>query len=87
MELVETDCLNINCAKITKTEIIIVGRETAIKRTMKRSGMNRRQVEDRLAKQMGVDELLLLSDFSVYNDEDKPLLPEIADLLNQLQHA
>lgn len=72
---------------VDKVLVVWSGRETAIKRTMKRSGMNRRQVEDRLAKQMGVDELLLLSDFSVYNDEDKPLLPEIADLLNQLQHA
>lgn len=72
---------------IDKVVAVWSGRETAVKRTMKRSGMSRRQVEDRLANQMSVDELILLTDYSLYNDEDKPLLPEIIELLNQLKDA
>ena len=72
---------------IDKVVAVWSGRETAVRRTMKRSGMSRRQVEDRLAKQMSVDELILLTDYSLYNDEDKPLLPEIIELLNQLKDA
>lgn len=72
---------------IDKVVAVWSGRETAVRRTMKRSGMSRRQVEDRLAKQMSVDELILLTDYSLYNDGDKPLLPEIIELLNQLKDA
>ena len=38
-----------------------------------------------MQKQMSSDEMLLLSDYSLYNDNGKPLLPEIKALLEELQ--
>ena len=48
--------------------------------------MSRMQVESRMNNQMGTDELLLLSDYSLYNDGDEPILPWIASLLGQLKN-
>ena len=58
--------------------------ETAVRRTMQRSGMSRSQVFSRMQKQIGVDELLLLSDFSIRNDGDNPILPAVISLLEEL---
>lgn len=58
--------------------------ETAVRRTMQRSGMSRSQVFCRMQKQIGVDELLLLSDFSIRNDGDNPVLPAVISLLEEL---
>ena len=53
---------------VDKVLVVWAEKETAIERTMERSGMNRVQVENRMNNQMGVDELLLMSDYSLYND-------------------
>ena len=58
--------------------------ETAIKRTMTRSGMSRMQVMSRLQKQTAADDLLLLSDFSIYNGGNNPVLPAVVSLLDEL---
>ena len=58
--------------------------ETAVRRTMQRSGMSRSQVFSRMQKQIGVDELLLLSDFSIRNDGDNPVLPAVISLIEEL---
>lgn len=69
---------------VDRTLVVWADKETAIERTMKRSGMSRRQVESRMLKQMSADELLLLSDFSIYNDKNSPLLPPVTELLAEL---
>ena len=53
---------------------------------MERSGMNRVQVENRMNNQMGVDELLLMSDYSLYNDGDEPLLPQVIGIIEELKN-
>ena len=70
---------------IDKVLVVWADKETAIKRTMGRSGMSRSQVESRLNNQMCADELLLLSDYSIYNDGDEPVLPQVISLLDQLK--
>lgn len=70
---------------VDKTLVVWADKETAIQRTMLRSGMSRRQVESRMLKQMSADELLLLSDFSIYNDKNSPLLPAVTELLAELR--
>ncbi len=72
---------------VDKVLAVWAGKETAIRRTMERSGMTRRDVENRMAKQMNCNDLLLLSDFSICNDEGEPLLPEITELLHQLKNT
>jgi hypothetical protein len=46
--------------------------------------MSRSQVLSRMQKQMSADELLLLSDFSIYNSGEKPVLPAVVSLLAEL---
>lgn len=72
---------------VDKVLAVWAGRETAIARTMSKSGMSRMQVEDRMRNQMTTDELLLLSDYSIYNDGDNPLVPEVLELVAQLKGA
>ena len=70
---------------VDKVLVVWADKETAVKRTILRSGMSRSQVESRLNNQMSPDELLLLSDYSIYNDGDEPVLPQVIYLLNQLK--
>lgn len=69
---------------VDKVLAVWTDEETAIERTMARSGMSRSQVMNRLQKQMTTDELLLLSNFSIYNGGDNPVLPEVVSLLDEL---
>lgn len=70
---------------VDKVLVVWADKDTAIRRTMERSGMSRTQVENRMNNQMSPDELLLLSDYSIYNDGAAPVLPEVISLLNQLK--
>lgn len=70
---------------VDKVLLVWADKETAIRRTIKRSGMSRNQVLSRMQKQVSSDELLLLTDFSIYNDGNTPLLPEVISLLNELK--
>lgn len=70
---------------VDKVLVVWADKETAIRRTMKRSGMSRNQVLSRMQKQVSSDELLLLTDYSIYNDGDTPLLPEVVSLLDELK--
>ena len=69
---------------VDKVLAVWTDKETAITRTMNRSGMSRSQVLSRMQKQMSADELLLLSDFSIYNSGEKPVLPAVVSLLAEL---
>lgn len=70
---------------VDKVLVVWAGRETAIERTMKRNGMSRNQVVSRIQKQLSSDELLLLTDYSIFNDGNTPLLPEVVSLLEELR--
>lgn len=71
---------------VDKVLVVWAEKETAIERTIERSGMNRVQVENRMNNQMGVDELLLMSDYSLYNDGDEPLLPQVIGIIEELKN-
>lgn len=58
--------------------------ETAISRVVERSGLMRSQVLSRLKNQMSADELLLLSDYSLYNNGNSPILPALIKLLEEI---
>ena len=72
---------------VDKVLVVWAGTETSIERTMKRSGMSRNQVVSRMQKQLSSDELLLLTDYSIYNDGNTPLLPEVIELLEELRNV
>ena len=67
---------------VDKVLVVWADKETCIRRTIKRSGMSRNQVVSRMQKQMSSDELLLLSDYSLYNDGEEPLLKATGALLD-----
>lgn len=70
---------------VDKVLVVWAEKETAVRRTMERSGMNRVQVESRMNNQMSVDDLLLMSDYSLYNDGDEPLLPRVMNIVEELK--
>lgn len=69
---------------VDKVLVVWASKETAISRTMSRSGMSRQQVISRMEKQLTADELLLLSDYSICNDGNKAILPSVISLLECL---
>ena len=69
---------------VDKVLAVWTDKETAIERTMRRSGLSRTQVLNRMMKQMVTDDFLLLSDYSLYNGGDNALLPKIVALLDEL---
>ena len=71
---------------VDKVLVVWCEKETAIARTVARSGLSRAQVESRMKNQMVADEFLLLSDYSLYNDANSQLLPELQSLLEPLKN-
>ena len=71
---------------VDKVLVVWADKETVIKRTIGRSGMTRGQVESRLNNQMSVDDLLFLSDYSLYNDGEIPILSQVVSLVEQLKN-
>ena len=70
---------------VDKVLLVWADEETAIKRVMESRGMRRTQVVRRLQNQMSVDELLILSDYSLRNDGDTPILPQLVDIIGELR--
>ena len=70
---------------VDKALVVWCDKETAILRTMARSGMSRQQVLNRMQKQIPVEDLLLLSDYSICNNGNEPILPELHSLLEKLR--
>ena len=69
---------------VDKVLVVWTDKETAITRSMQRSGMSRNQVLNRMEKQMATDDLLLLSDFSIYTGGDNAVMPDVVALLTSL---
>ena len=72
---------------VDKTLLVWTDKETAITRTMSRSGMSRTQVLNRMAKQMSTDDLLLLTDYAIYNGGSNAIMPAVAELLAALREG
>lgn len=67
---------------VDKTLLVWTDKETAVTRTMLRSGMSREQVLNRMAKQMSTDDLLLLTDHAIYNGGSNAVMPAVVELLD-----
>lgn len=70
---------------VDKVLLVWTEKETAIRRTMQRSGMTREQVLNRMQKQMSTDDLLLLTDYSIYNGGGNAVMPDVVELLEELR--
>lgn len=71
---------------VDKVLLVWADKDTSIARTMKRGGLTQHQVESRLQNQMSADELLLLSDYSIFNDGDTAVLPKLVEIVEHLQN-
>ena len=69
---------------VDKVLLVWADKETAVERVMNRGGLTREQVVSRLQNQMSVDELLLLSDFALYNDGKTAVLPRLVEFVGEL---
>lgn len=58
--------------------------ELRIKRVMRRDGISREEVLQRIAKQMPEEEKVAMADFVIKNDESTPLLPQIMKIHNTI---
>lgn len=54
--------------------------EERIRRVMRRDGMSRQQVQDRINNQMPEDEKMKLADFVIYNDGVQAVIPQVLAL-------
>ena len=72
---------------VDKVMLVWADTETCISRICNRSGMTRTQILNRMANQMSVDELLVLADYSVFNDGETPVIPELMDILNDIERS
>lgn len=70
---------------VDKVLVVWADEETSIKRVVNRGGLTRPQVLSRLQNQMSADELLLLSDYSLRNDGNTPILPQVVEIVDELR--
>lgn len=70
---------------VDKVLLVWADKETCISRVEGRNGFTRNQVQNRMNNQMSVDELLLLSDYAVYNDGDTPVIPEVVEIIETIR--
>lgn len=71
---------------VDRVLLVWADEETAIKRVTAARGLSRSQVVSRLQNQMSADDLLLLSDFSLRNDGDTPVLPQLLEIIEQIRN-
>jgi dephospho-CoA kinase len=69
---------------VDKVLLVWADKETAVERVMNRGALTREQVVSRLQNQMSVDELLLLSDYALYNDGKMAVLPCLVEIVGEL---
>lgn len=70
-----------------KVVVVTAPQEMRIERVMKRSGISREEVEDRMAKQWPDEKKVELADYVIYNDQSKSIIKQVLviheDLISQ----
>lgn len=70
---------------VDKVLVVWCDEETSVQRVVAARGLSKQQVLNRLQNQMSADELLILSDYSLRNDGETPVLPALVELLEGLR--
>jgi dephospho-CoA kinase len=66
------------------TILVCAPTELKIERVMKREKCSREAVLERMSKQWGDEEKLKLADYSILNDNEKPVLVQLETIINDL---
>jgi len=69
---------------LDKVIAVVAPVEIRIERIEKREGWNREEIEKRIMNQWSDEEKIKRSDFVIYNDEQKMLIPQVLELHKQL---
>lgn len=64
---------------------VVAPYELRIERVMKRDGAARVQVEERIARQWSDEQRIAMSDFIIFADSRRALLPQIADVIDKMK--
>ena len=64
---------------------VVAPYELRIERVMKRDGVSRKQVEERIARQWSDEQRIAMSDFIIFADSRRALLPQIADVIDKMK--
>ncbi len=68
------------------TIAIHADRETCIERACRRNNTTHKEIEQRLAKQTPSDKIISQSEYTIYNNHNTPLLPQIKKLITEIQN-
>ena len=68
------------------TIAIHADRETCIQRACLRNATTRQEVERRLGEQMPAESIIAMSEYSICNNPDTPVLPQINKILAKIHH-
>ncbi|MFT3994290.1 MAG: dephospho-CoA kinase [Dysgonomonas sp.] len=72
---------------VDKVIMVYTPLEMRIERTMKRDGISREKVLERINNQMSDEKKIKLSDFVIVNDGTESLIGQVISILNQLKQA
>jgi dephospho-CoA kinase len=72
--------------RFDKTILVHASEDILIKRVMKRDGISRREVLDRLKNQMDQEKKKELADYLLPNDNSMLLIPQILEIHKELSH-
>lgn len=64
---------------------VVAPYELRIERVMNRDGVSRKQVEERIARQWSDEQRIAMSDFIIFADSRRALLPQIADVIDKMK--
>ena len=70
--------------QVDKVITVVAPSELKIKRAMQRSGITREQVEERINNQMNDEEKVKRSQYSIVNDEEHLIIPQVLKIHQEL---
>ena len=69
---------------LDKTITVFAPIEDRIERTIKRDNISRKEVEERIDKQMPEEEKIKMADYVIYNDHSQPLIEQVLAIHQEL---
>ena len=73
-----------NYKMLDKTITVFAPVEDRISRTMKRDKVSRKEVLERISKQMPEEEKIKMADYVIYNDHSQPLIEQVLTIHQEL---
>jgi dephospho-CoA kinase len=72
---------------LEKTILVTAPPELKLKRVMQRNAVTKEEVEKRMSAQWSDEQKIALADFVITNDDQQALIPQVAGIIQKLNHA